>query len=833
MPLLMVKKLFSRFWPQLLCIFAFLIISGAYFAPLLSGKKVMFQHDIMQASGMANEVDQYKKTTGEQSLWTNSMFGGMPTYQIKAEYPNNWSAHVFSAITYLFGYDRYPMTSLWLLMTCFFLMLLAFGINVWAAALVAIAYGFTTFNLIGIEAGHANKVWTLMYAPIILAGIRLAFDKKYISAGVITALGLAINVYANHLQITYYLAITIMIWMLVQLVFAIREGQIKSYLVAAAVLLLGAVVGISTNTSSLWTTYEYGKESTRGGSDLTMDKEASNDGLNYNYIFDDYSYGNLEVLTFLVPNFSGGASTMDIDKSSDLAKAINQSTNLPTYWGAQRYVAGPYYLGAIFVFLMVLGLILSDKLNVKIWLISAGLLALFLSMGKNFFLSNFFYDYFPLYNKFRTPTMITGITQICMGLLAALGLQALWTKKDDTKTSKKLNLAFYITGGLCLAIALLGSSLFDFTSPMDEQYGIKDNVLTLFQDYRAKMMQMDAFRSLALIAIAWGCLYALIKNRMSAPLALGIVAVVVLGDQWVVNKRYMSNDTYKRKTKTENLYTMSTADKQILDDKDLGYRVLNMSLSPFNDATTSYFHKSIGGYHGAKLRRYQEMIEYGITPELQNFQEVMKQQNVVLLDSAMRTSMPILNMLNTRYFIVNPEGMPLKNTYTNGSAWFVKEARVVADANEEILGLKTIDTKQTALIDGSSWKEKLGTFNGGSGEGTIKLVSYAPNHLVYESNTISEQLAVFSEIYYPYGWKVTIDGQEADYFRCNFILRCMKVPAGSHKIEFKFEPESFVVGEKVSLAGSVLLLLGCVGGMGFGIFRMRKTLNQEEPVNRL
>ena len=350
----MVKKLIDRYGPQVLCILVFLLISAAYFAPLISGKKVMFQHDIKQAIGMAQEVESFKEETGEQSLWTNSMFGGMPTYQIKAEYPNNWSAYIFSSITYVFGYDRYPMTSLWLLMTCFFLMLLAFRVNVWVAAAVSIGYGFTTFNLIGIEAGHANKVWTLMYAPIILAGIRLAFDKKYLAAAVITALGLAINVYANHLQITYYLFIAIVIWMLIKLVFAIREKQVADFMKAAGILLVAALLGISTNTSTLWTTYEYGEESTRGGSDLTIDEETSADGLDKSYIFNDYSYGNMEILTFLVPNFSGGASTMDIDKKSELAKAINRSDNMPTYWGEQRYVAGPYYLGAILIFLMIL-----------------------------------------------------------------------------------------------------------------------------------------------------------------------------------------------------------------------------------------------------------------------------------------------------------------------------------------------------------------------------------------------------------------------------------------------------------------------------------------------
>ncbi|MHB1279325.1 MAG: YfhO family protein, partial [Bacteroidia bacterium] len=480
------------------------------------------------------------------------------------------------------------------------------------------------------------------------------------------------------------------------------------------------------------------------------------------------------------------------------------------------------------VFLMVLGLVLSNKLNLKIWLISAGLLALFLSMGQNSFLSYIFYDYVPFYNKFRTPTMITAITQICMAILAALGLHALWMKKDEQRTFKKLNLAFYITGGLCLILALLGPSLFDFTNAADEQYGIKDQMLTLFQEYRQSMMQKDAFRSLFIIALAWGALVAIVKNKLTAPVGLAIVALLIIGDQWMVNRRYMDGDTYKRKSKTETLFTPTVADQQILNDKDPDFRVLNMAVSPFNDATNSYYHKSIGGYHGAKLRRYQELIEYGITPEMQNFQEVMKQQNVLLLDSLMRTAMPVMNMLNTRYFIINPDGAPLRNSYTNGNAWFVTEARQVKNADEEILGLRTIDTKQTALVDISRWKEQLGNFSNGTAEGSIRLVSYAPNHLIYETSSPAEQLAVFSEIYYPYGWTATIDGKETEHFRANFVLRCMKIPAGEHKIEFIFKPESFEKGEKISLVGSVLLVVVGVGGTGLGAFRLRKKLKEEE-----
>ncbi len=813
----MVKKLFSRYWPHLACLLVFLIIASLFFSPLIGGKKVMFQHDIKQAQGMAHEVETFEEETGEQSLWTNSMFGGMPTYQIKAGYPNNWSGYIFSAITYFFGYDRYPITSLWLLMSCFFLMLLAFRVNIWVAAAVSIGYGFTTFNIIGIEAGHANKIWTLMYSPLLLAGVKLAFDKKYLAGASLAAFAMAINVYANHYQISYYLFLVVLVWMMVKLIFAIRDKELKTFVTAALVLLGGVTIGVATNASTLWTTYEYGEESTRGGTDLTIDSTASKDGLDPGYIFDDYSYGNAEVLTFLIPNFSGGASTMDIDKKSELARTIQRSDNMPTYWGDQRYVAGPYYLGAILIFLMILGIWVSRRRSTKIWLILSGCLALFLSMGDNFFLARLFYDYVPLFNKFRTPTMITAITQIAVAMLAAIGLHELWQSKSDPGILKKLNYSFYISGGLCLFLAILGPSLFDFSSNMDEQYGIKGQALELFQEYRIKMMRNDAFRSLVFIALAWAALWALMKEKIKAPLAIGILALLMLSDQWMVNKRYMAEDTYKRKMKNESLFSPSTADQQILQDKALDYRVFNMSLSAFNDATTSYYHKSIGGYHGAKLRRYQELIQYQITPEVQKLSTAINNRDLMLLDSLMRTGMPVMNMLNTRYFIINPDGAPLRNDHANGNAWFIRDLKWVDSADQEILELSTINTKETALIDKSRWEEKVSGVKAGNGEGSITLDSYAPNHLVYTSNSTSDQVAVFSEIYYPKGWTVTIDGQESDYFRVNFVLRAMKVPAGNHTIEFRFDPASYYVGEKISLAGSVLLVLISLAGLGMGV----------------
>ncbi len=824
----MFKKLLKSSGPHLLSILVFLAVASAYFSPLVSGKKVMFQSDIQQAEGMSHELKEFQEKTGEQSMWTNSMFGGMPAYQISAKYPNNWAGHIFSAITYGLGYDRWPLTSLFLLMTCFFIMLVSFKINVWIAMAVSIGYAFSTFNIIGIEVGHSNKIWVLMYSPLILAGINLVFRKLYLAGAGLTAFALTINLYANHLQITYYMLITIVIFMLVKLVFAIREKQLKDYIIAGCILLGSAVIGILPNTSTLWTTYEYGKVSTRGGSELTLEEGSNQDGLDYDYIFNDYSYSRLEPLTFLVPNAFGGASAMEIDKKSELARMTGQNV-IPTYWGDQRYVAGPFYLGAIICFLFVLGLLVAKTNSKKVWLIITAFLALSLSMGKNsLFLSDLFFNAVPLYDKFRSVTMFTAITQLCFAFLGAMGLHAVIENLKDEKFIKKLNLAFYITGGLSLVLALIGSSLFDFLSAEEAKANINPQVLDALTEYRAGMLRNDAFRSFAFIALAWLGIHGLKREMYKMPVLGALLALFMLLDQWTVNTRYGEQDRYKRKSKNEVLFTASTADRQILEDPSLDYRVLNMSLrgGPFNDATTSYFHKSIGGYHGAKMRRYQDLIERGITPEMNGLINQLNDtnRNFMTIDAFMSQGMPVLNMLNTKYIILNPEGAPLKNNYALGNAWFVSDVKKVGHPNDEILSLQQgFYPAKTAVVN-EEFADYVNGVQAAPGA-TIVMEKYEPNHLVYKSNSSQEALAVFSEIYYPYGWTAYIDNQEVEHIRANYILRALKVPAGQHTIEFKFHPSSFYTGEQIALAGSVSMVLLILVALGFSL---RRTLKSEE-----
>lgn len=816
----MFKSIFSRYWPHVLCIVVFLALSLAFFAPLLKKDAVMFQHDIKQASGMSQEVKAFKEKTGEQSLWTNSMFSGMPTYQINAQFHNNYVQYAFNALTYTFGYERNPISSLWMLMTCMFILLLTFGINVWAAAAISIGYGFSSFNIIGIEAGHANKIWTLMYAPLILAGVKLAFSGRYLVGGILTAGAMAINVYANHLQITYYIFIAILVWVLTELVFAIRNGTMKNFLVAGLVLAAGAMIGMGTSAGNLLTTYEYGKESTRGGTELTTDSSANEKGLDYNYIFDDYSNGRIEPFTFLIANFMGGPSVSDLSKDSEVSKLTRQTKGMPTYWGDQRYTAGPFYLGAIICFLFVLGLLLAKNNSTKWWLMITVFLAVSLSMGKNsLFLSDLFFNYFPLYTKFRTPTMYVALVQIMVALLGALGLKALFDKNIDVKERlKKLNYSLFITGGLCLLIAVLGSSIFSFSGAGDqsipiEDQGFKTQFLEALRSDRISLMQKDAFRSLVLVLIAWAALWAFLKQRIRSEIAIAALAVFILADMWMVDVRYMAKDTYKKQKTNKDLFVATPADKAILQDPEKDYRVMNLGLggslsAAFNDATTSYFHKSIGGYHGAKLRRYQELIEARIYNELYAFTQGLQTQSQQVVDSILRTQAPTLNMLNCKYFIIDPNSAPVLNRAANGSVWFVQRLQMAENADQELGALNTIDTKTTAVVDAKFAENVSGFQPAADTTARIQLTDYQPNHLTYESESGTEQLAVFSEIYYPYGWSAYIDGNPAPHFRADYVLRSMRIPAGKHKIEFRFEPSSYAIGEKISLVSCLLLFGG-------------------------
>lgn len=790
---------FKKLLPHLLVVLAFVAISLAYFFPVLEGK-VIEQHDIAQWEGMSKEIVDFREKYNEEPLWTRSMFGGMPAYQISVLYPANLIKYVNDV---LFLGLPVPVAYIFVALIGFYLLLLSLKIDFKMAFAGALAFAFSSYNLIIVMAGHNSKVHAIALVPLVIAGIVFAFNKKYLLGGAITAMALALQIYANHLQITYYLAIAIGLWMLVKLVVAVKEKMLPDFAKTVAVLMIAAVLAILPNITGLMLTYEYGKDTTRGPSELT--EKSVSTGLDMDYAF-SWSYGIYETMTLLIPDFYGGSSTSELGPNSatyqaladngNAANAKRFTQNAPMYWGEQSVTAGPTYLGAIMVFLFVVGLFLV-KGEYKWWLVITTILFIMLSWGKNFMgFNEFFFNHFPGYNKFRAVTIILSMLAFTVPLLGILALAKLFDNKIlPAEKNKALLYSFYITGGISLIYFIIPSLAGDFSSTGDSNYKDYPWLLEALMKDRQSALRMDAFRSLFFIAAAFGILYFTVKGTIKQHLAVWLLAGFILIDLWVVDKRYLDSDNFVSASKAKQPFQPTDADLAIMQDKEPGYRVMNMSVSTFNDAGTSYFHNSIGGYHGAKLKRYQELIEYQIS----------------------RNNMAVLDMLNTRYFIVpdreTNRPMPQRNPGALGAAWFVKEYKLVANADSEITALTDFVPSQTAVID-VRFKDQVDGFNPQfDSTATIKLTSYKANHLTYTTKLQSDQLAVFSEIYYDKGWNAYLDGKPVPHLRANYVLRAMKIPAGSHTLEFKFEPKTYYNGEKIALAGSIILLLVFAGGV--------------------
>lgn len=831
----------KKFYPHLIFLVLFAGISNIYFFPVRQGK-VLDQHDIKMAIGMGKEAQDYYEKSGEPTAWTNSMFGGMPTYQINYPTDGNKFRFVFSTLVYKIYKD--PTSTLIILMIALYIMLLCFKVDYRIAGIISIAYGLTTFNVISIGAGHANKMWALMFAPLVPAGLELLFNRKWALGIAVTALGTGLEMYAGHPQITYYLGIALIPYLIVKIIFAIKENTLIDFAKAAAIGLIIGIAGVATNANSLLTTYEYGKETTRGESELVKLAPADQGeagGLPYDYAF-SWSNGFFEPLTLWVPNFYGGGANSSFNfnklesykmlKSSQGAKEAEKIVAAYLYWGDQPFTAGAYYFGVIFMFLFVLGIFILPNSGIKWWLISATVLTILLSMGKNFsILSDLFFYYFPMYNKFRTVTMFMGIAQILIAVMSALTLKELITRINSQEIIKKLFLSFYISGGLLLLLAIAGPIFFSFSGANDaEVFGTNTSFIDAFVSDRKSIMRMDAFRSLFFVAAAFGILWAILKDKFKAKFAIPVLGLLMFIDIILVDTRYITYDSFKPKKNVDANFTPSNADLEILKDTDPNYRVLNLSSNIFNDATTSYFHKSIGGYHGAKLKRYQQLIENVLYSEIQVLQSSFSMGSMDSI-TANFAKLKAINMLNTKYFIVpgqNNVSFPIRNPYALGNAWFISNPVIVEDADAELGNIRNADFNpaQTAFIN-KKYAEFVNNFKPGiDSSASIRLKSYKPNELIYESQSSIEQIAIFSEIYYPYGWNVTIDGQSVESFRANFVLRALRVPAGKHEIIFKFLPESVVKGEKISSISSVALLLIAAVALGFGLFQEFK--NKEE-----
>lgn len=783
---------FKKLIPHLIATGIFIAIVFLYFSPVMEGKRLE-QHDISQWQGMSKEIQDFREKTGQEPLWTNSMFGGMPAYQISVLYPANLVQYI-NKILWL-GFPD-PANLVFLCLLGFYVLLISLKIDFRLAISGAIAFSFCSYNFIVIMAGHNSKIHAIAYIPMVIAGVLMALNGRIFFGAAITGLSLALQLYANHLQITYYTIILIGILVIFELVNSIKEKNMAVFLKTGIAVGIAVAIAALTNITNIWSTYEYGKYSTRSQSELTEKKVST--GLDEDYAF-GWSYGKLESFTLLIPDFMGGASQSNIGTTSATYKALQANgagaqansfvQNAPLYWGNQPITSGPTYLGAITVFLFVLGIFIV-KGHYRWWLCTGAVLFLFLAWGKNFETFNsFFFHHFPGYNKFRSVSMCLVITCFAVALLAFLGIKQFFSddvKKQDLK--KPLLYSYYITGGLCLFFTLIAGAI-DMSGPVDENLKQYDWLLAAIKEDRISALRIDALRSLFFISAAFGILWFSLHKKIKNEWAFIGLALLFLIDMWPVNKRYLNNDNFVSRSKAEVPFQKSTADQQILADTEPGFRVMNTTVSTFNDASTSYFHHSIGGYHGAKLKRYQELIENQIS----------------------KNNMNVLNMLNTKYFIVKNqqtgEPIPQQNPGACGAAWFVKTFQYVANADSEINSLTDFNPLQTVFIDRRYESQLNGYEPKNDSLASIRLISYQPNHLVYNYSAATEQLAVFSEIYYDKGWNAYIDGKLTSHLRANYVLRAMRVPAGKHKIDFKFEPQVYATGEKISLASSGLLLL--------------------------
>lgn len=795
--------------PHVFVVLGFIVISLAYFYPVLQGKEI-FQSDIAQYIGMARQQNEFRAQTGEEPYWTDAAFGGMPTYQLGANYPHNYIKELDRLLRFL----PRPADYLFLYFIGLYILLLVLKIDYRLAVLGALAFGFSTYLIIILGVGHNAKAHAIAYMPWVLGGILLCLNRKYIIGFLLLAFGMALEISANHFQMTFYLLLLVLVLGLVYLYDAFKKKELPHFFKAVGIMVAAVILAIGTNATNLLATKEYADFSTRGDTGLTITPEGTADkaaGLDYQYIT-EYSYGILETFNLFIPRFMGGSSAEDVGMKSNIysellkmgaspVQARQFAESAPTYWGDQPFVGAPAYIGATVIFLFVLALFLV-KGRLKWWIVGGSLLALLLSWGKNFgFLTEFFIDYVPLYNKFRAVSSIQVILELCLPILAIAGLSKyLFSEGRNQEKWHALKWATIIVGGIALIFLLFKSVLFSFTGPSDsaliQQLGM-DFVRAVKED-RKQVFTSDTIRSLILVLLTAGVLWFFLKEKLSRNLAIGILGILVLFDLVAVDKRYVDSEDFVKSSVVNKPFQANEADRQIMKDTS-HYRVFDLSGSPFNTARTSFFHNSIGGYHAAKPGRMQELYEFYLS----------------------QNNLQVLNMLNTKYFIIpSEEGvMAQENPEANGHAWFVENVKLVENANEEILGLKGINTKKTAVVD-EKFSELLPQKNFPEDSlAQIELVSYLPNELVYRYSAESEQMAVFSEIYYPHGWQAYIDGKEAPHFRANYVLRAMVVPAGDHQITFRFEPGVVRTGSTIALTSSVILGLLVMGGIFYGIKR--------------
>ena len=821
----------KKFLPDLIAILAFIVISFIYFFPAITEDRILFQHDTVAGAGAGQEAKEYYEKTGERTRWTNALFGGMPTYQMSPSYDSTEPLTFVQKVYHLFLPNYVWLT--FIMMLGFYILLRAFGIPAWLAGLGGIMWAFSSYFFILISAGHIWKFITLAYIPPTIAGIVLAYRGKLLAGGILTAFFIALQIMSNHVQMSYYFLFVILFIAGAYFEDAWRNKTLPRFFKASAVLLVAALIGVAANLSNLYHTYTYSKETMRGKSELVQTGDAAkqtSSGLDRDYIT-NWSYGIGETWTLLVPNFKGGSSSAPLSQSEAAMEKANPMygslyNSLPQYFGSQPWTAGPVYVGAFVLFLFVLGCFIV-KGPLKWALLGATFFSIVLAWGKNFMpLTDFFIDYVPMYNKFRAVSSILVIAEFTIPLLAIFALKRVLEEPGIWKANKKaFGISLALTAGVALLLTVAPGSLGSGFVPAQEAQMLQNavdqqmipanelsGILANLSEMRGALVSADALRSFIIICIGCALLWLHAAGKLRQSLTVAGITVLCLVDMWSVNKRYLHDEQFVPRSIQTETFSKTKTDELILQDKSPDYRVLNFATDAFNENNTSYWHKNIGGYHAAKLRRYQELIERHISPEMQAAYQAIAAAGGEM-DSVDASKFRVLNMLNTKYFIL-PSGqqgqtVPVLNPYANGNAWFVKNVQYVNNANEEIDALKTILPTETAVVD-ARFKNMLKGISEAHKDSlsAIRLTSYEPNRLVYETENAGDGIAVFSEIYYPHGWQVTIDGKPAGLGRADYVLRALYIPAGKHTVEMRFDPKSLHVTEGIAYGALALLVIG-------------------------
>ena len=821
------KEQLKKVLPDVLVVVLFALLAFAYFYPADIEGRILYRHDASAGRGAGQEQTEYLQRTGERTRWTNALFGGMPTYQLAPSYESTDALESLGAFYHLWLPENVWYVFAYLL--GFYILLRAFDFRQSLAALGSILWSFSSYFLIIIAAGHIWKVFALAYLPPMIAGVVLAYRGRYLSALLLTAIFSALEINANHVQMTYYYLFIILAMVIAYLVEALRKKTLPQFAKATAVCAVGALLGVMINLSNLYHTWQYSKESMRGKSELVKanSENQTSSGLDRDYIT-QWSYGIDETFTLLIPNAKGGAHQIRLGSDAKaMAKCDSQYAQYVgqwyQYWGDQPFTAGPVYVGAFVMMLFVLSLFIV-KGPMKWALLAVTVLSILLSWGKYFMpLTNVFIDYVPMYAKFRTVSSILVIAEFTIPLLAMMGLKAI--VDDPTLLGRKMRwvyVSFGLTGGLCLLFALMPTAFFDFNSVADRmqlsQYVSQEYLGPMLDNIakvRAAVFTADCWRSFWVIVIGLVILLVYKFGKLKTPVMAGALLVLCLVDLWTVNKRYLNDSMFVDKTMREQPISKSAAEEQILQDQSLDFRVFNLASDTFNENETSFYFKSVGGYHPAKLRRYQEMIDAYIAPEKNTlFKAVVEAQGDITKVKG-DSLFPVLNMLNTKYFIFplqNNQTLPMQNPYAMGNAWMVDKVTYVATANEEIEGVGKVDLRHEAVAD-KRFEETLGASTAQDSTSAVTLLSYEPNRLKYEVKSEKGGVVVFSEIYYP-GWTATVDGKEVELGRVNYILRALRVEGGNHQVELAFFPRSITITETIAYCSYgvlILLLLLAIG----------------------